>query len=128
MNTKVPGHSSGVISYFPPRMGEAHQWLSDMEYIRHQRANEVHIAELEEKEVRKLKRENRYLKEQLDLIMQHPLYDDRSDRINVSYAHWRRQRLQVEQLDLYRLRSRISIILAALSILALVWTWLVHRL
>jgi hypothetical protein len=90
------------VTHFPALLGSPQQWVSDMAYLRQRRADELHDTEIERKEINKLRLENRRLKDELEIIQMHPLYDDASDRINVSHALWLRQQKDLERLEIYK--------------------------
>lgn len=95
------------IKFFPPRIGGGpQQWISDMEFLRRERIERVYEQQLEEQEVLRLREENRTLKEQLEVVICHPLYDKTSNRINVSHEQWQVQRMQLQMLEAFQLRYR----------------------
>ena len=95
------------ITHFPALLGSDEQWLSDMEYIRKNQVEMIQLSQLERKEVERLRVENSNLKKQLDLVMNHPLFDDQSERINVSMELWQLQKSRLKKLNIYRKQSYI---------------------
>lgn len=113
------------IKFFPPRIGGGpQQWISDMEFLRRERIERVYEQQLEEQEVLQLREENKMLKEQLELVICHPLYDETSNRINVSHEQWQIQRMQIQKLESVQVRYRLMIVISVFLSVALAWSFL----
>ena len=109
--------SPGSVGKFPALLGKEEQWLTDMEYIRKHHTEQVQISQFEKKEVEWLRRENSKLREQLELVTHHPLYDDQSERINVSMDLWESQKEKLKRMNYYK---RLCLILGLSVVVLLV--------
>lgn len=97
-----PNSNEQSLSKLPALLGQEDQWLSDMEYLRQYQFEEIQLAQFEKKEAKRLRIENSKLKEQLDMVMSHPLFDDASERISVSLDLWQAQKEKVRKLVFYK--------------------------
>ncbi len=80
------------------------------------------------REVSRLRFENKRLEDELDSARMHPMFDPSFDRVNVDHALWLRQQTELHRLNEYKTRYYVVVGILALVTLKVILSLLPLRL